>query len=292
MNGDGRTDFSVVRNTGGGPSGQSTWFNLFSNAAGSSQANWGLTSDTFLTGDLNGDLKDDMIVWRPGVQATFYVLTSGTNTIRIQDFGLAGDDPTVVADYDGDGRDDFAVYRAGNGTNQLSFWYYATAGGTVHAIQFGYGQDFPAPGDYDGDGRSDFVLQRGEGAAGRFYKRLTTAGYSEEVFGLNLDLIVPGDYDGDGKTDVATVTAVGGFFVWRYEPSGTVGSTVVSKEWGISSTDFPTQGDYNGDGRTDFAVWRPGSQSTFYVSTSVTNNVIIQPWGLINDIAVGNHNQH
>ena len=290
LNGDSRTDFSIVR-TAGGAGGQATWFNLFANAAGSSQANWGLGDDNFLTADINGDQKDDMIVWRPGVQSTFYVLTSGTNTIRIQDFGVEGDDPNVVADYDGDGKDDFAVYRAGNGTNQLSNWYYATAAGTVHSVQFGYGQDFPAPGDYDGDGRSDFVLQRGEGANGRFYKLLTTAGYSEEVFGLNLDLIVPGDYDGDGKTDIATISSVGGFFVWKYEPSNTPGSTVVSQEWGISSTDFPTQGDFDGDGRTDFAVWRPGTQSTFHV-INFNLNITTQPWGLNNDIAVGNHNQH
>ena len=46
--GDGKTDPSVVRNTGGGPSGQITWFNLNSGGVPASTTTpWGLSGDEF-----------------------------------------------------------------------------------------------------------------------------------------------------------------------------------------------------------------------------------------------------
>ncbi|HQZ83759.1 MAG TPA: hypothetical protein PLR83_11095, partial [Pyrinomonadaceae bacterium] len=61
-NGDGKTDYTVVRNTGGGAGGQVTWFEC--NATGASQAcagniqtEFGIATDFFVSGDFDGDSK-------------------------------------------------------------------------------------------------------------------------------------------------------------------------------------------------------------------------------------------
>src|SRR5215203_3802378 len=61
---DGVTDFVVVRNTGGGPSGAVTWW--FSDALTSAyfSTGWGIVSDQFLSGDFDGDGVSDVAIWR------------------------------------------------------------------------------------------------------------------------------------------------------------------------------------------------------------------------------------
>ena len=62
---------------------------------------------------------------------------------------------------DGDGRDEFAVFRASNGS-----WYITTgAPGNFTAVQWGIASDIPAPADFDGDGKADVAVFR----AGTWY---------------------------------------------------------------------------------------------------------------------------
>jgi len=288
MNGDGKTDWVVVRNT----NNQYTWYTFINGGNPQPTVDWGMstgvqaTSDLITSGDFDGDLKDDIVVYRP-TNGTFYILQSQTSTIRLDQLGTAGDNPTVVADYNGDGKDDVAVYRSSTGQ-----WFYRTAPDAFfNTVQWGQAGDFPAPGDYDGDGKSDFVVQRDQSGQGAFYKNLSTAGLSVEIFGLSNDVIVPGDYDGDGKTDIATARGENGSVVWRFEPSGTAGSTVVQDTWGVTATDAPAQGDYDGDGKTDYGIWRD-STGTFYVMTVGTHKKTIQQWGQPNDGPVASYNSH
>jgi hypothetical protein len=283
MNSDGKTDWVVVRNSGG----QYVWYVFFNGGNPQPTTNWGTTGDRFAPADFDGDHKDDIAVFRPS-NATWYILESATSTIRIDQFGVTGDDPSVIGDYNGDGKDDLAVYREG----AQSFWYYKTAPNALFvAVDWGQTGDFPAPGDYDGDGKNDFVIQRADGGEGAFYKNLSSAGQSFEKFGAASDLVIPGDYDGDGKTDLATAREEGAAIVWRYEPSGTAGSSVVSETWGLAASDFTAQGDYNGDGRTDFAVWR-NTTGVFYVLTSGSRNIFTQSWGQTGDLPVARYNAH
>ncbi|MDQ3220432.1 MAG: VCBS repeat-containing protein [Acidobacteriota bacterium] len=297
-NGDGRTDYVVVRNTGGGPNGQLTWFTKISGGnpsfsrqfgvAGTDGAPGGPGGDIILAGDYDGDLMDDITVFRPS-NGTFYILQTATLTIRIDQLGQGGDDPSIVGDYDGDGRDDPAVYREG----AQSTWFYRTSPGAFFtAVNWGTTDDFVAPGDYDGDGRADFVVQRVDGTAGRFFRRLSGGDFDSVLFGLSDDFVVPGDYDGDGRTDIAVLRAnAGGFYVWDFEPSGTAGTTVVSDIWGMAASDLPTQGDYNGDGRTEYSVFRQ-TTGTFFNMTVGTRNQFSEQWGMGGDFPVALYNTH
>ncbi len=301
FNGDGRTDFAVVRNTGGGPSGQMTWFiNL--NGGTTFASEWGLSGDLFVPVDFDGDNESDIAVWRPGAAtvAAFYILQSNTNTVRIVPFGQTNDDPSIVGDYDGDGSADVAVYRSGLAAGDPSTWYYLGSlnnpSGNVSYVPWGQNGDFVAPGDYDGDGRNDFVIQRNAGGGqARFWMNQTTAGFDSVIFGTPTDVITPGDYDGDGKTDLCVIRGIGGQINWFVRPSstGTIsgGPTAI---FGNSAGDIPTQGDYDGDGKTDIAIWRPSATpgaSTFWVLGS-TSGALGVPFGSQGDYPVANYNTH
>lgn len=295
FNGDGKTDFAVARNTGGGPSGQITWFINYGGTATTVASQWGLNGDTFVPVDYDGDQKTDIAIWRPGAAtvAAFYILQSATNTVRVEPFGQTGDNATVVDDYNGDGKADLAVYRAGANAGDQSTWFYrTTANGPVTYMPWGQNGDFPAPGDYDGDGKADFVVQRNNGGGqARFWRMQTTAGFDSVVFGTPTDVIVPGDYDGDGKTDIATVRGSAGQINWYVLPSstGTI-SAAPYAVFGASATDFPTQGDYDGDGKTDVAVWRPSGATFWYLGT--TSGAAGVPFGQNGDFPVANYNTH
>lgn len=299
LDGDGKTDYVVVRNTGGGPGGALTWYGQQNGGAAQTFAQWGSQGDEFVPVDYDGDSKTDIAIWRsgPAGNAGFYILQSLTSTIRQEAFGQTGDDPSVVGDYNGDNKDDLAVYRAGASSGQQSNWYWrTTANGPVFTQPWGQNGDFPAPGDYDGDGKNDFAIQRngGGGQARFFFLKSNGAVYSSTVFGTPTDVILPGDYDGDGKTDLCVVRGSGGQIQWSYEPSGALG-TIVTLVWGNSATDFPVQGDYDGDGKTDHAVWRPDILPTnnfFYIRKSSDGALQFQEWGQNGDYPPANYNNH
>jgi hypothetical protein len=296
FNGDGKTDFAVVRNTGGGLGGQITWFINLAGTATTYASAWGISTDFFVPEDYDGDNKSDIAIYRAGAPtvAAFYILQSSNNTVRIEAFGQTGDEPRVVGDYDGDGKADPAVYRAGANAGEQSTWFYRGSlnnpNGNVTYVPWGQNGDFPAPGDYDGDGKRDFVVQRDNGGGqARFWMLQTTAGFNSIVFGTPSDVIVPGDYDGDGKTDLAVARASAGQWNWYVRPSSTgVISGSPTAIFGASATDFVTQGDYDGDGKTDFAVWR--STGIFWVLGS-TSGAFSVPFGSSGDYPVANYNR-
>ncbi|MBK9153505.1 MAG: VCBS repeat-containing protein [Chloracidobacterium sp.] len=284
LDGNGRSDYQVVRAAGGAGS-QLTWLNAVNGGNPTYERTWGVSGDIILSGDFDGDGRDDPAVWRPS-NATFYIIQSATLTIRIDQFGEANDDPRVVADYNGDGRDDLAVYRDGA---QSRWFYKADPFELFKTVEWGQTGDTPAPGDYDGDGKADFVVRRAQGGNGQFWKRTSGDVFSTETFGLADDIVAPGDYDGDGKTDICVVRNVGGTYVWDFEPSATAGSSVVTDTWGITG-DIVAQGDYDGDGKTDYGVWRPGAQGTFYTMTVGTRSIFTKPWGQTDDVPVTGFN--
>jgi FG-GAP-like repeat len=232
---------------------------------------------------------------RPLIRVS-YILQSQTGTVRIAEFGLIGDDPSVVADYDGDGHADPAVYRNAAPGGQSYFYYLGSLNnpaGNITYVPWGIAGDIPAPGDFDGDGRNDFVVQRNENGTSVFYLFQSINGFSVLQFGLPTDLLAFGDYDGDRKTDFCVVRPENQNLRWWIRRSGD--GSIVNQPFGLSISDSVTQGDYNGDGITDISVWRPNPDPTqcfFYERSSASGQVSRSEWGIGTDYPAANFNVH
>ncbi len=173
-----------------------------------------------------------------------------------------------LVDFDGDGKTDIAVYRAGTGA-----WYvYPSGGSAPYGLGWGgVSSDKPVPGDYDGDGKTGIAVYRASLGAWFVVPSGSGPPYGFGWGGDPTDKPVPGDYDGDGKTDIAVYRSSTG--AWYVYPSD--GSPPYGFGWGGDPTDKPVPGDYDGDGKTDIAVYR-AEIGAWYINPSSG----IQPYGI------------
>lgn len=155
-------DFGIVRNSGA----NKQWYILNSNfnygffygcgtttpQCGNS-VTFGATADRAVSGDFDGDARTDIAVFRPSDGTWQYLRSSltagnlpGATALAGFNWGLSGDIPQP-ADYDGDKRTDFAVFRPSNGT-----WYYTNSTNGTYATfgiqNWGTSTDQPATSPY------------------------------------------------------------------------------------------------------------------------------------------------
>lgn len=268
FDGDGRTDASVFR--------EGTWYISPSTAPNTySGTQWGLPTDRLIPADFDADLKTDIAVWRAsGAVGVFYIFESSTSTFRIEQFAGSDDDPSVVGDWDNDGKADLAVYRKGQQPGDQSFFFIRGSSQGPITIQWGIAGDEPLRGDFDGDGKMDAAVYRASDNV--WYIRRSSNGQPRYVYsGGPADKRVSGDFDGDGRTDIAIYRDG----LWAVLESS-IGPRYVY--WGLS-TDKLVPGDYNGDGRTDFAVWRDGD---YWILDSATQQYTYRRFGQAGDIPI------
>ena len=203
---------------------------------------------------------------------------------------------TRLADFDGDGKDDSALFRP-----STSRWVtISTTTGMQSTPAWGTGGDIPAPGDFNGDGRVERAV----------FRPATGVWHIENVtptpWGAAGDVPVPADYDGDGKTDLAVFRpSTGMWYVFGQfsRQYGNLGDIPVPGDylglgyaqlavfrggtWWIAGHgaipwgnvgDIPVPADYNGDGRTDPTVFRPVN-GTWYA-----RGLFGFAWGTLGDI--------
>jgi hypothetical protein len=270
FDGDGRTDYGVFR-----PS-NSTWY-LNRSTQGLYAAQFGLSTDKLVPADYDGDGKTDIAVWREASFAYFYILNSTTNTVRTEQFGATGDNPSVVGDWDGDDKADLAVYRNVAAGGQSFFFYRPSSQPGVDFVPIRWGAfgDVPLRGDFDGDGKMDAAVYRASDNI--WYISQSSNNQPRYIqWGIAGDKRIEGDYDGDGRTD-AVIFRDGLWAILqssnnqaRYQQFGQAGDRLVA-------------GDYDGDGKTDFAVWRDG---VFYTLRSNGNQLELNQFGAASDVPV------
>lgn len=281
FNGDQITDYVVIENQGG----RMIWwkYTFHYNPGGQISAqDFGLwNEDIPVPGNYDADFKSDIAVWRPGPsptsQAYFYVYRSATNFVDYIPWGIAGDDPTITQDFDGDFMVDPAVVRKENG--KLIWYIKLSASNNYWFQQFGDAADKPIRGDFDGDWHADLAVYRphtGSPANTFFFYRSSDDTLGGRTFGLSdIDKVVPADFDGDGATDIAVWRTTTGD--WFSTPASGGGLTAV--HWGQPG-DLPVPGEFNDTSRDDYVVWRPGSPSVFYTyNIDGSNFAPVVYWG-------------
>jgi uncharacterized surface protein with fasciclin (FAS1) repeats len=155
-NGDGRDDIALVRVGADGTATYLTGGTLFvPQLAGRviRAQQWGdFDSDYFITGNFVGDARADFAVWRgfgEGANGTWYILENGgNNAFTAAQFGVGGANPQqrdvpLRADFDGDGRQDIAVFRPSSSSTD---WFWLNSSNNAfNARRFGQTGDFPVP---------------------------------------------------------------------------------------------------------------------------------------------------
>jgi hypothetical protein len=286
LTGDGLTDYVVSRANGA----NIDWLireNLGNGTASATEVTFQLgnpSTDFVDTLDLDGDRIADPAAWTEaaaGVARFTVRLSSRNGALRTVALGQTGDDPTQSGDYDGDGIDDLAVYRAppfGSPDGPMQVIYLRSSDGTQRTVTIGTGVDgdqFAISGfDYSGDGLADIVAQETDAtvpSAGRFrmFNALTGVEFSTFTLGTNADFLVPGNYVGSAWNDVTVRRTVGGNREWttRDSQAGTVAAPIV---FGITG-DTSVGGDNDGDGLSDLGLWRPSATAgatTFQIRPS------------------------
>lgn len=201
FDGDGRTDYAVWREA---PANQAAFYILQSNTNTVRTELFGQTGDKpNVVGDFDGDGKADPAVYRNaafGNQSYFFYrgsLNNPNGNITFVPWGTNGDEG-IRGDFDGDGKQDAAVYRPSNST-----WFILkSSNNSLQVNNWGLNSDKRIEGDFDGDRKTDFAVFRPSNTTW-YIQKSTDNQMIALQFGLTTDQLAPADYDGDGKTDIA-----------------------------------------------------------------------------------------
>ena len=274
FDGDGRTDLTVYRNS------NNTFYALQSLGNSFREQQIGQPGDSVsLTVDFDGDGKSDFSTARYNSEVLWRIFKSTTNTLEETRWGSSTlGDFFAAADYDGDGRADIAVFRAGT-------WYIIESStGNVRYENFGQSGDAPAANDFDGDGKADLAVARSENGQRAWYvRRSSDNSFYRIVWGLSSDGFFTGraDFDADGKADFLVIRNESGQRVFYILRSSDQQLQII--RWGLPS-DVVKLGDYDGDGKTDAAVTRAiNGQRVFFILQSSNGEPRYETFGLQGD---------
>ncbi|WP_345962023.1 FG-GAP-like repeat-containing protein [Streptomyces sp. BRB040] len=237
--------------------------------------------ETPLTGDFNGDDKDDAITFTQGSTADVYVAPStGTSFAtgeKWSDHFAPGGEVPAVGDFDGDGTDDIVTFTQGDTAGvyvSLSDGTSFPTGGKWHD-HFAPRGEFPAVGDVNGDKKDDIITFT-KGTEAAVYVALsdgTSFGPARKVltgFSPGAELPRVGDFDGDGLDDIASFTAdaAAEVRVALSDGEGFVAKGVWHEAFSGPGA-FPYVGDFDEDGRDDVVSFdhTPGADVHVALST-------------------------
>jgi RHS repeat-associated protein len=241
-----------------------------------------------LTLDFDGDGRTDVLVRSSGNNWKLYYAIANPGspvTFRTLDLGADSDLSSFIgiADFDGDGRSDFAYIKKFSDRNEL---WVARSTGT------GFGKDIwrtwndPGSfdggigliGDFDGDGRDDIVtgnnnvfLSRVDASGANTFIYSAMSDSTPDITGGNSLRQIVADVNGDGRDDILlSPTSVSGFSPRIYLSSGAsfvpqTDQGAFAAAAGVPASAEKFVGDVNGDGQADIVqVWYPATSPNEY----------------------------
>ncbi|MEU7414698.1 trypsin-like serine protease [Streptomyces sp. NPDC042638] len=248
------------------------------------------------SGDFNGDGKDDIAAFvrgvvKPGSPDNYSAWVALSNPSGAGPFGAATkwassladtNDFPLVGDFNGDRRDDIAVFTRGNVRTVSVALSTGTGFGPqrVWHTWFTPNDEIPAVGDVNGDGKDDIVAFP-RGSAGDAWVALSngTAFGAATFWGNGIaksnEIPALADVNGDGRADAisfnrgndATRGSKGDVWV----ALSTATRFGAPQRWHgdfCFGSEIPAVGDFNGDRKADIATFTRGGQADVFVALS------------------------
>ncbi|MFJ2129688.1 FG-GAP-like repeat-containing protein [Streptomyces sp. NPDC087845] len=275
FNGDGIGDVAAVYGYADGRVALWTWLGTQSGKFGTPFAswkvaagNWGFERMNVHSGDFNGDGRDDVAVWydyvdghdalwtftadvRGGFNTPFMSWTSPTGSWS------ASRDKPVTGDFNGDGRDDLAVFHGyADGSNKIFTFLTSPTGafkspvGSWTSTSWGsWASTTVHSGDFDGDGRDDIAAwyDYADGHDSIYtFPSSTTGTFSAlseawttpagSMWREHMSIVI-GDYNGDGLDDFGALYGYddGSIKAWTWSARSDRTFAKPVSSWGVAS---------------------------------------------------------
>ncbi|MFD3719985.1 FG-GAP-like repeat-containing protein, partial [Streptomyces sp. NPDC058674] len=301
FNGDGRSDLATVYDFGFDtthlyvmPAKADGGFDAPVLAFNSGFGNFGATHAQWVAGDFNNDGRDDLAAlhdYGSGSNGMFTFLGNADGTFTSlprSAFVPAGSweapkAKLVAGDFNGDGRDDVAMFydhggstgahtflSKPDGTFNASFGSWRSANGGWY-----WNESKQVAGDFNGDGRDDILAIYGFGngtvtaytllgkADGGFANPVASWTRTPGNWEWNKSKVTAGDYNNDGRDDLAIMydytNGRSALFTLTGRPDGGINDDVMSWTtehgiWHAGEAALPVSGDTDKDGREDIAI--------------------------------------
>jgi hypothetical protein len=223
--------------------------------------------DVPLVGDLDGDNRHELLIWRPTTNPSigkWFALRPDLTS-----FYAAGSEPVwatpthrpLLGNLDNDNSDELVVWRPASGT-----WHPRRANGTpflfptgTSSIAHGVAGDVPFLADLDGDMSAELVVWRpsnGKWYAMRTNGTLYYAAGSEPALGGVADVPLVGDITGDFVDDLIIWQPTSGKWFAKRSNGDSIFAAGSEPAWG-SMGEIPIVGDLDGDIVDDLTTFRP-----------------------------------
>jgi hypothetical protein len=207
-------------------------------------------------GDLNGDLKSDLVFNNTSTgEIAAWLMNGPSVTSAALLLGPGAWTTTHTADLNADGKADILLRNNSDGTVVL--WLMnglgVTSGTTL--LSAGSGWSVSHTGDFNGDGKADILLRHTDGRIVLWLMNggAVTSGTSLLPAGTGYSAVHVADFNGDGKADILLRNTSDGTLVLWTMNGGTVtaGATILSAGAGYTPTHT---GDLDGDGKADILL--------------------------------------
>lgn len=250
---------------------------------------FGFTGEVPISGDFNGDGKDDVCVFNKTDGSVYVALSDGTKfngsgaAVRWISGFSQGNETPLVGDFNGDGKADVATLVHDTKTGPEAFEVYvALSTGTKFGPETKWHDSFSGnrneklfTGDFNGDGKDD-LLSITTPSDGHAYITLSDGtqfgGVSiwqnnfasingPEKFGV-------GDFNQDGRTDIASFNPNNGDTFAALSSGIIFAAKTKWQESFLSGTELALTGDFNGDGRDDASAFTRGTAGDVFIALS------------------------